>query len=229
MSADVPLNINKGRQQYCLVNALGNALSIHIDRNQVDDIIEILNKDSHNKHGIIKIGSLSTHCLNCCVQRLVPEYELIRYPKDLGAKRMLKYLRFNRSKVGIIYGWTSYQDSTRSDAPLKTLSHAIAFQKGLFINDYNYKTGLVHNVSSIVGGDKHCLSRHFERGRQHPYTFRFYCLEKICDRVQDDKVLRKRRNDVTVRPNKRPGKRERLEALKKHLTTCETKLNSTND
>lgn len=215
----IPVNVNRGHQKYCFTNALGNALNIHIDRDKVDKNIEELNQRTKGNHGISKVGNLSTHGLNFCVQRLVPEFRLIRYRKALGAKRMIRYLKFHRPKAGIIYGWKSYPTTKKKNTSWESLSHAIAFKDGHFINDFSYKKDMLCNVSNI-DTDKNCLLRHFEKKMMNfPYTFRFYNLVRLPDRVlKDDKVLKKRKKNVTLRPNKRPGKRERLQALQAKLS-----------
>lgn len=179
-----PININKGNQKYCLINAVGNALSVKINREIVDSCIEEYTNSPRNKknviHGIRNIGCLSIDCLHFCLEEMHLGHKLVHYPKDFCAIHLIRYLRFIKPEVGIIYGWKSFPVSKSSDAPWKTLSHAIAVRNGHFINDYHYKTDLVLNVTSIDEVGVTSLLKHFDKSKpSYPYSFRFYYLQKL--------------------------------------------------
>jgi hypothetical protein len=195
----LPVNLNKGKQRYCFINAVGNALGISINRIEVDNLIMNLNGKTNENHGICSIGMLSVHGLNHCIQRLFPEWQLNRESQEFHSRGMIRYLRYHRPIAGIVYAWKSFPDSESSDAPWKTLSHAIAFRNSHFINDYDYKTDLIHNVSSIDEDDEHCLSRHFETKRkQYPYSYRFYRLVKVRGTAKKCRRLRKQKPLVLI-------------------------------
>jgi hypothetical protein len=210
----VPMNINYGNQKYCLSNAIGNALNCDIPRDTIDRCIEYLNdrNNSPNVHGVVKVGLLSTHCLNLCVQKLFPGYQLVRLAKDLSASKLLHYLRVNHPRTGIIYGWKSYPINQKKDVRWETICHAVAFRDGYIINDYNYRGDMLRNISNIYT-DENCLLRHFQKTHsRYPYSFRFFALEKVsCESVEEDGILQTRKAGLKIRP----GKRERLQALQK--------------
>lgn len=175
--AVVPLNINRGLQQYCMINAVGNALDVYIDRGLVDCYIQQLSERTGRKQGEIKIGMLTIHGLDHCVHKFFPGMQLRLILTNVAHESILKYLRENRLDTGIIYAYTSYPNDKNNDAPWKDICHMIAFRDGYLINDYNY-CDLKRNVSNVSEDD--CLLRHFERTKPgYPYMFRFYRLLRV--------------------------------------------------